>query len=98
MLNTVMAGLPLEAAILEKLWQPSAVLNMAAEMHQPIHFFAALSAFSTGPADEHSCHPIDDQKWILRRAHSKLRWWPARLGSAPLCLAAGRWFRKIWRP
>ena len=41
-----MAGLPLEAAILEKLWQPSLLLNMAAEMHQPIHFSAALFAFS----------------------------------------------------
>jgi hypothetical protein len=95
MLNTVMAGLPLEAAILEKLWQPSLPLNMAAEMHQPIHFFAALSAFSIGPADEHSRHPIDDQKWILRRARSKFRWWQARPVSAPLCPVGGRWFHKI---
>jgi hypothetical protein len=49
-----MAGLPLEAAILEKLWQPPLLLNMAVEMHQPIHFFAALSAFSTHPASKHS--------------------------------------------
>jgi hypothetical protein len=41
-----MAGLPLDAAILEKLWQPSPPLNMAAEMHQPIHFFALFFGFS----------------------------------------------------
>jgi hypothetical protein len=90
-----MAGLPLEAAILEKLWQPSPLLNTAAEMHHPIHFSAALSVFSARPASEHFCHRINDRKWILRRAHSKPRWWQARLVSAPPCPAGGRWFRKI---
>jgi hypothetical protein len=75
MLNTVMAGLPLEAAILEKLWQPSPLLNIAAEMHQSIHFSAALFGFSNHPASKHSSQKIDDRKWILRRARLKLPWW-----------------------
>jgi hypothetical protein len=61
-MNTAMAGAPLEAAILEKLWQPSTLLNMAAEMRHPIHFFAVLSAFSTHPANAYSSQQIDDRK------------------------------------